>query len=60
MNVSVFGPGYVGCVTASCLATVGHHVIGVDVVADKVGLINSGRAALIEPGLGQLVPCVAK
>ena len=36
MNVSVFGLGYVGCVTAACLARDGHHVVGVDVNAEKV------------------------
>jgi GDP-mannose 6-dehydrogenase len=55
MRVSVFGVGYVGCVTAACLAREGHHVIGVDTDAFKVTAINEGRAPFFEPGLGELV-----
>jgi GDP-mannose 6-dehydrogenase len=55
MRVSVFGLGYVGCVTAACLARAGHHVIGTDISAEKVALLSSGTAPLVEPGLGELV-----
>ncbi len=54
MNVSVFGLGYVGCVTAACLAKDGHTVVGVDVSADKVGAMNAGRAPFVEAGLDDL------
>src|SRR5262245_65079316 len=55
MNVSVFGLGYLGCGTAGCLAARGHRVIGVDVSADKVAMVNAGTSPIIEPGLGKLL-----
>ncbi len=58
MKVSVFGLGYVGCVTAACLARSGHDVVGVDVNPEKVDMINDGRAPIVEPGLPELLRSV--
>lgn len=55
MRISVFGLGYVGCVTATCLAANGHAVVGVDVNPDKVRLVESGQSPINEPGLGELL-----
>lgn len=54
MKVSVFGLGYVGCVTAACLAKDGHQVTGVDVSPEKVASLNAGRAPFVEAGLDDL------
>lgn len=55
MNISVFGLGYVGAVTAGCLANQGHHVIGVDIHPQKVEDFNRGIAPIIEPELDELL-----
>jgi GDP-mannose 6-dehydrogenase len=55
MKVAVVGLGYVGTVTAACLAANGHQVCGVDVDAAKVGEICAGRSPVAEPGLDDLV-----
>jgi GDP-mannose 6-dehydrogenase len=55
MRVSVFGLGYVGCVTAACLARQGHQVVGVDINSEKVAMVNAGASPIVEPGLGDLL-----
>lgn len=55
MKIALFGLGYVGSVSATCLASDGHEVIGVDVQPDKVDAINAGRSSVSEPGLAEMV-----
>lgn len=55
MNISVFGLGYVGCVSIGCLAQHGHRLIGVDIVQEKVDLINKGKPTIIEKDIDILI-----
>jgi GDP-mannose 6-dehydrogenase len=55
MRITVFGLGYVGAVSAGCLARRGHQVIGVDVNPLKVASINDGQAPVLEPGLPEAI-----
>jgi GDP-mannose 6-dehydrogenase len=55
MRLSVFGLGYVGCVSAACFAKEGHEVLGVDVNPQKVAIINAGNSPIVEKGIGELM-----
>ncbi|MED4905371.1 UDP-glucose dehydrogenase family protein [Parageobacillus thermoglucosidasius] len=55
MDIAVAGAGYVGLVTAACLAEKGHKVACVDVDAGKVALLQSGKSPIYEPGLEELL-----
>ena len=55
MKIAILGLGYVGCTAAGCIASQGHHVIGIDVNPGKVETLNSGRSPVYEPGLDDLI-----
>ncbi|MBO0861813.1 MAG: UDP-glucose/GDP-mannose dehydrogenase family protein, partial [Chloracidobacterium sp.] len=55
MEVCVIGTGYVGLVTGTCLAYLGHSVVGVDVDERKIEMLRKGKSPIYEPGLDQLI-----
>ncbi|NLR69402.1 nucleotide sugar dehydrogenase [Novosphingobium sp. ERN07] len=55
MKIAILGLGYVGCTAAGCIASQGHHVLGIDVSAGKVDTLNAGRSPVYEPGLDDLI-----
>ncbi|WP_016855032.1 UDP-glucose dehydrogenase family protein [Halomonas smyrnensis] len=55
MKITIFGTGYVGLVTGTCLADVGHDVLCMDVDADKIARLEAGEIPIFEPGLEEMV-----
>ncbi|MFD9942904.1 UDP-glucose dehydrogenase family protein [Nonomuraea sp. NPDC059023] len=54
-KIAVFGAGYIGLVTAACLAELGHTVAVRDIQDERIRLLNAGRVPIHEPGLGELI-----
>jgi GDP-mannose 6-dehydrogenase len=55
MRISIFGIGYVGVVSSGCLAELGHDIIGVDIMPEKVAMLAAGRSPIVENEIDQLI-----
>ncbi len=55
MRISVFGTGYVGTVSSGCFASLGHTILGVDLLSEKVMMINRGISPIVEAEIGTLI-----
>ncbi|OQW37440.1 MAG: GDP-mannose dehydrogenase [Nitrospira sp. SG-bin1] len=60
MKISIFGLGYVGCVSAACFAEKGHEVVGVDVNQLKADIVNQGRSPIVEPRVTDMIEKAVK
>ena len=54
-KLTVVGAGYVGLVTVACMAELGHHIVAMDIDADRIGLLRRGEVPIYEPGLAELI-----
>src|SRR5438477_5694617 len=55
MEISILGVGYVGTVSAGCFTSFGHRVVGVDLIAQKVSMLKSGKSPIVEPEVHRLI-----
>lgn len=60
MRVVILGAGYVGCVSAACLAQLGHEIVAVDLNATKIEALNAGESPVLEAGLDEIIAAAVR